>query len=881
MKISLKNKFLIPTLLIILMGMGLFAVISFAKAKSIFTHVIIEEIDQIAETTVGAMSTWIKDRKIDIKNRSQQRLYATALQSTFLGETARAYANRQLKKIKLSYGYYENIVVADPMGEVLAASDTALIGAENVIGRKYFQEAMKGNIHVSKEVIKSKTTGDIVFIIASPIMENEKVMGVLFGTLKLNDFINQFITAIQIGEHSYAYVFKKNGEVLTHSRDAELVGLNIHDYEFGKKMKGILEGVLTYEWRNAQITAIFKPFHEIGLTIVVCAPTREILAPVREMRNLFLGISFVIVMLVTFSILLIANSVARPIQDLVKGLNKMGQGHLSYRISPTSNDEIGNIGHTLNQMAFNLERSQNRISNQNALLTQARDELEQKVEERTRELKKAEEEYRSLFENATEGIFRIRPDGHYINANPALAKLLGYDEPAELSIFSKKLFVTPEDFDTMQALLQTQGDVLGFETRILRRDMTHFWCSISTQCITDPSGTLAYYEGSVLDISERIEKENAMRERKAAVAANRVKSEFIANMSHEIRTPLNVVTGFCGLLFSMSTDPRQQSYINSIKSAGDSLLTLINDILDLSKMEAGKLEITNTKVDIRALIDQIGQMFKPIVLKKGVKFIVEIKQDLAFCLLLDEVRLRQILVNLVGNAIKFTDQGHIKIIVRQQPTPCTEKQCDLHISVEDTGIGIDAANYQKIFESFEQLESSTIKNYGGTGLGLPICKRLANAMGGHIEVASTLGSGSTFTVVLKGVKEEINNNYSAMHKPGMDGEDRYDIPHHPAPGTIQGDKKTRLDPNTISQEFKDILRNDLLPLSQSLQEAIIVNDVMEFAHRLQSLSQQHHIPPLLVLSRELIEVTDCFDIHMIQNKLEAFASLGETIIDSG
>ncbi len=877
---SLKNKFLIPTVVIILIGMGLFAFISFAKARSIFTHVIIEEIDQIADTTVGGMSTWISDRRIDIKNWSQQRLYETALRSTFLGKTARTYASRQLKKIKESYGYYEDIVVAGPTGEILASSDTGLIGAINAKDQQYFQEAMKGNIHVSREVIISRTTGNLVFIIASPIMENRTVMGVLFGVLNVDDFINQFVTTIQIGKNSYAYVFKEDGEIIAHSRAPQLLGTNIRDLEFGTKMLGQQEGVLEYELRYAQITAVFKTFHEIGLTIVVCAQTREILAPVKEMRKLFLAISFVIVILVTFSILIIANSVTRPIKDLVEGLKKMGQGHLSYRINPESNDEIGNIGHALNQMASNLERSQNKINRQNNLLIKARDELEQKVDERTRELKKAEKEYRSLFENAIEGIFRITPDGRYINANPALAKLLGYDAPTELSFFNKLLFVNPADFEHINALLQARGDILGFETLILRKNMTHCWCSLSVQGITDASGNLSYYEGSVLDISERIEKENAQREREAAVAANRLKSEFIANMSHEIRTPLNVVTGFCGLLFSMSPDPKQQSYINSIKSAGESLLTLINDILDLSKMDAGKLEIINTKVSITALIDQIGQMFRPIVQEKGVDFHVEIKTEFPFCLLLDEVRLRQILVNLVGNATKFTDQGHIKIMVQQKTKPGTEKCCDLYISVEDTGIGIDEANFKKMFESFEQLDSSIMKKYGGTGLGLQICKRLTNAMGGRIEVSSTLGTGSIFTVVLENVKEDISDNYFTVHQNALN-RDHWDGPSSPrliSPPSESG--KPLPEFHTVSQEFKDILQNEMLPWSQSLKEAIIVNDVMEFAQKLHSLARQHHIMPLTDFSRELIEFTDFFDIHMIQRKLEEFSSLGRLILNS-
>ncbi|MFC1564751.1 ATP-binding protein, partial [candidate division KSB1 bacterium] len=237
----------------------------------------------------------------------------------------------------------------------------------------------------------------------------------------------------------------------------------------------------------------------------------------------------------------------------------------------------------------------------------------------------------------------------------------------------------------------------------------------------------------------------------AAEQANQAKSVFLANMSHDIRTPMNAVLGFSEILHSMITDEQQREYLASIRSSGKSLLNLINDILDLSKVEAGKLELEYTVVDVQTVFNDMKQMFTHKVQEKGIDFIIETDPDMPTALVLDENRLRQILINLLGNAVKFTDTGHVKIKAHCEAEGGDHSSPDLHISVEDTGIGIPDDQKESVFEAFEQTKGQSTAKYGGTGLGLAITKKLITMMNGEVNVTGEFGKGSSFNVHFKKV----------------------------------------------------------------------------------------------------------------------------------
>ncbi|NNF10535.1 MAG: PAS domain S-box protein [Acidimicrobiia bacterium] len=359
-------------------------------------------------------------------------------------------------------------------------------------------------------------------------------------------------------------------------------------------------------------------------------------------------------------------------------------------------------------------------------------------------LRESEASFRLLAENSTDLISRHSPDGTYLYASPACVSLLGYtpDEMVGRDIY--ELF-HPEDLEAVSGAhtsMLEQPEIQTISYRAQRKDGTYVWLESTTRTIFDPqTGAVSEIQAASRDITERKTFEIALREaRDAAEAATIVKSQFLANMSHEIRTPMNAIVGMTELSLATDLTAEQREYLGTIKSAVDSLLTLINDILDLSKIEAGQLELEEIAFSMTDVVQDTIRTLAVKAAEKGLELTQDIDETVPDGVVGDPGRLRQVLFNLVGNAIKFTHVGSVTVAV----TVTDETEPMLRFEVTDTGIGISPEKLETIFQAFSQADGSMTRRYGGTGLGLSISKDIAEAMGGRMTVASEPGHGSTF-----------------------------------------------------------------------------------------------------------------------------------------
>ncbi|MDT8310094.1 MAG: transporter substrate-binding domain-containing protein [Methylophaga sp.] len=340
-----------------------------------------------------------------------------------------------------------------------------------------------------------------------------------------------------------------------------------------------------------------------------------------------------------------------------------------------------------------------------------------------------------------------RESGQILLANDYSYLELGFTESQRPTLSVRDFYHPPSQREKIIEKLREIGevrnemvDIKPFHGRIIHALLS--FISIEYQ------GKPAFL-GFFMNINDRIELEQSLLKAKAqAEAANQAKSQFLANMSHEIRTPMNAILGFTELLDEQVKEPRLKSFIKTIQSAGNTLLMLINDILDLSKIEAGKLQIVKSAVDPHQLFDEITNMFVLQVRNKDLALQLHIDDKLPPGLLLDATRLRQVLFNLLSNAVKFTDEGYVRLSASAHEIDDHLSKLALHIEVADSGIGIPAKNIDQIFELFAQQSGQDVRKYGGTGLGLSITRRLVEMMGGTITVSSESGKGSCFSIVL-------------------------------------------------------------------------------------------------------------------------------------
>lgn len=464
--------------------------------------------------------------------------------------------------------------------------------------------------------------------------------------------------------------------------------------------------------------------------------------------------------------ILTARWITQPILSLASAAESISKGNLDQTVPMNGTKELNLLAQVFNRMVTQLRESWSALEKTN-------EELESRVEQRTTEiadknlqlqqeirerqkveaaLKTSETELRLMFAAMTDTVIVFDAQGHYLK----YIQTQSSSEQPDVDRTGKTVFeVLPETvarsvFEAIQQALHLQAQ--SKETRQFRKNIFVEYClSVENREMWFLASVSPLSDQAVLWVARDITKlkrtEIALKQAKeAADAANLAKSQFLSNMSHELRTPLNIILGFTQLLLRNSSfDARQRDYLDTINRSGEDLLTLINDVLEMSKIEAGRVTVNNTNFDLYELLDRLQQMFTLKARSKGLQLIFEQSSEVPQYIYADESKLRQVLVNLIGNAIKFTQIGRIKVTVEPEPPLTTDQpSLSLKFSVQDTGCGIASSDFDRLFEPFVQTASG-YQSQEGTGLGLPISQRFARLMGGDLRVESALGQGSTFT----------------------------------------------------------------------------------------------------------------------------------------
>lgn len=757
---------LLMTLIVIYIGTLL---VSNFRAKTNMQKMLLEHFELVGENHADSLTYFFDERKNDILNLSNSTEISTFFANTALGVSMDYGLNFCLLNVQAKFSelmnqkkigsksIYSKIVFIDKEGKTLVITSPDITNNEDkfkhLLAPKFKKPAILASPN-GKEITvsiayyyKAEYSGQIVAFLEPDI---------LYGMFFNNNNITKRVALLATEKEIILNPLKGN-----YNFDiSKLAGLEKIPFKNSKEFK-------LYLHNEEEKEMIFQrlPLGNNSLSLISIIPKSKIYGVITPVHSLF-GMGFMAVMILSGAAIII----------------------------------IQNVKSLLLQAEL-----ENAVSREKAI--QAKNsELMEEIETRIRTekmLQEAENKYRSIFDHAEEGIFQTTREGKFLVTNPAMAMILGYDSSDDLinNIINGVGDIIANENKKAEYFqkMNQNGYVNDFEFKAYRKDKNITYVSMNSHVVRDEQQNVLFYEGMISDIAEKKRIEELKIAKEVAESATSAKSEFLANMSHEIRTPMNAIIGFSNLALKTELTPKQYDYLSKIESSSKSLLGIINDILDFSKIEAGKMIMEDISFRLDSVLDNVLAIITAKAAEKNIELVRNIENDIPNLLIGDPLRLGQIFTNLLNNAVKFTESGHID--VNAELLKIEENNCRLKFSVADTGIGMTREQLADLFTPFSQADTSVTRRYGGTGLGLTITKKLVEMMEGEITVASEPGKGSTFSFTAGfSLRPQMLNDPSygiTGRKAAINGENEASSKLH---GRIRGAKVLIVEDNPLNQQ---------------------------------------------------------------------------------
>jgi PAS domain S-box-containing protein len=634
--------------------------------------------------------------------------------------------------LKLHDQSINNLMVFKPDGDFICSGSLAEI-PEGIEGKTWFRSAVNSQ---NSEFVPFETNwvpNEIVSLVVEPHKNAEGIIDGVFVISIAQDWVKRTRSLLDLPINSIVEVISSKGIIVyCDPHCTGDIGKKVDD-EFAKSIFGS-EHKGSFSGKGFDnITRIFG-FVKLDQTLggnflLIGVPESVALEPINRLNLQNIIIEIIVIAFAAFLFKIFAKTqILSFIKRLLEASKQMATGDLTARTGMTDKDgELGFLGQTFDQTAKEMQKHEE--DRENALVQLVR-----------------EKQYFETLVNSSPVAIAILENNEEIKViNPAFTKLFGYEYQDIKGRTLDQLLNTKETIQDGISLTREVRD--GGSVKTISKRKKKDDSLVDVEIIGVPifvDGQQVGIFGLYHDITILI------KAKQAAEATARAKADFLANMSHEIRTPMNAVIGMTNLLLDTKLDATQQEFVDAIRTSGDDLLTIINDILDFSKIESGKMELEMLPFDLSECVTSALYLLTPKASEKGLEVLFHIDNDVPTGLITDATRLRQILVNLLGNAIKFTEKGEIFLAVKAESIINDIYQ--IHFSVTDTGIGIPEDRLDRIFSSFSQADSSTTRKYGGSGLGLTISKRLAESMGGTMWFESKVEVGSTFHFTIKALK---------------------------------------------------------------------------------------------------------------------------------